>query len=143
MYCHVFEDLQSVSVIGSVNADYVPPALQERGTSRFTVVSHHPNVCRHLPIRVRPHLCQTLFTRYFLRFFTNDFQIFRYGDHGQDFDWIIFLWPWLNFEGYRGHYISKLTLFTQYFLQFSANGFQILRYDDHGPDLKLINFSRW
>ena len=29
---------------------------------------------------------------------------------------INFSWPWLNFQGHRGAYVSKLTLLTQYFL---------------------------
>ena len=69
-------------------------------TSRFTVVSCHPNVCRHL--------CQILFTWYFLQFFTNRFQILRC-DHGQDLELIDFSWFWLNFQGTGGHYVSKLT----------------------------------
>ena len=72
-------------------------------------------------------------------FFTNDFQTFRYGDHGQDVELINFLWPWLNYQGHRGHYVSKLTVFTRYFLQLSVKGFKILRYGDHGQDLELFN----
>ena len=36
-------------------------------------------------------LCQMLFTRNFLQFFVNGFQILRYGDHGQDLELINFL----------------------------------------------------
>ena len=34
---------------------------------------------------------QSLFTLYFLQFFTNGFHIRRYGDHGQDLELINFL----------------------------------------------------
>ena len=98
---------------GTVLSHSVPPALGVRGTSRFTVVSRHPNVCRRPSVCVR--LCQTLFMWYFLQFVTNDFQIFWYGDHWQVLDWIIFLLPWVNFQGHRAH-VSKLTLFMRYFL---------------------------
>ena len=64
--------------------------LEQGETSRFTVVSCHPNVCSHpsasIHVCIRPRLCQTLFTRYFLQSFANDFQIFRYRDHVQDLE---------------------------------------------------------
>ena len=83
----------------------------------------------------------TLFTQYFLQFFTNGFQILRCDDHEQGLELLNSSWLWRNFQGRRGYYVSKLTLFTQYFLQFFTSGFQILTYGDYGQDLELINFS--
>ena len=76
-----------------------------------------PNVCQRL--------CHTLFTQYVLQFFTNDFHIFIYSDHGQDLELIHLSWLWLNCKGHRDHYVSKLTLFRRYFLQFCADGFKL------------------
>ena len=56
-----------------------PPPLGRGGTYRFTMVSRYPNVCPHLSVSV-PHVCQSLFTQYFLQFFNNGFKIVRYGD---------------------------------------------------------------
>ena len=145
------------------------PPLGWGGTPRFTVVSHHSNVCRRLSMSVPDFVYGillifstmafkftdmvtmekilhwlmfrdygslfkvtgghyvsklTLFTCYFLQFFTNGLQILRYGDHGQDLELINFPWLWLNFQGHRGYYVSKLTLFTHYFLQFFVNAFK-------------------
>ena len=64
------------------------------GTSRFTMVSHHPNVSQHLhpcpSVCICPHLCPTLFMRYFLQFFTDGFQILTSGDHGKTLNWSTF-----------------------------------------------------
>ena len=69
---------------------FPPQPVGRGGTSRFTVVSRHPNLSRRLhpsaSIRVRPHLCQTLFMRYFLQVFDDDFKILRFGDHGKDLE---------------------------------------------------------
>ena len=62
----------------------------------------------------------TLFTRYMyvLQVFANCFQILWYCDHEQDLEFINFSRLGLDFQGYMGFVIFKLTLFTQYFLQF-------------------------
>ena len=77
-----------------------PPPLGWWGTSRFTVkcMSASVRIC------IRPCLCHTFFMQYFLQFFTNDFHIFRYGDHRHNIEFINFLWPWLNFPRHRDHY---------------------------------------
>ena len=46
-------------------------------------------------------LCQNLFTWFFLQFFSNSFQILRYGDHRQNLELVSFSWPCLNFQGHR------------------------------------------
>ena len=57
--------------------------LGQGGTSRFTEVSHHLNVCwrpsTFLSVSV-PEFC----TQYFRQFFANECQILRYDDQGQD-----------------------------------------------------------
>ena len=81
-----------------------PKQIMVGGTSRFTVVSCHPNVCRCPSIRLHPSvpdLFMQYFLRYFLQFFANGFQNLRYGNHGQDLELVNFLWPWLNFQGHR------------------------------------------
>ena len=55
-----------------------------------------------------PCLCQTLFTWYFLPFFTDNFQILGYGYHGQDLELVNFLWPWLYFQGHRASLCFKI-----------------------------------
>ena len=117
-----------------------PLPLAQGGTSRFTVVSHRPNVCWRPSVCIRPRLCHTLFTQYFLQFFTSDFQIFRYGDHGQDRELIHFLWSWLNFQGHRGHYVSKLTLFMRYFLYFVLMAFKLRHLVNIDKTFKLLTF---
>ena len=89
-----------------------PLPLGRGWTSRITVVSRQPNVSR----RLRPHLCQSLLTRYFLQFVADSFQILRYSDHGQDLNLLTFRDIVSIFKFTGGHYVSKLTLFTQYFL---------------------------
>ena len=77
--------------------------LGQGGTSRFTVVSRRPNVSQ------RPCLCQTLFMQYFPQFFTNSFQILRYGDLGQDLHLMNnFSWRWHSFQGHRGSLCFKI-----------------------------------
>ena len=68
------------------------PCPWGEGTSRFTVVCFHLNVCWHPSayVCVHPRLCQSLFTQYFLQFFANGFHILRYGDHRQDLEVINF-----------------------------------------------------
>ena len=51
---------------------------------------------------VSVRVCATLFTCYFPQFITNDFQILRYGAHGQDLELIKVLLLWLNFQGHTG-----------------------------------------
>ena len=97
---------------------YVPSALGARRTSKFTVVSHHPNVSRRPHLCPRPCLFPTLFTQYFLQFFVDGFQIHRYGDYGKDLELIMFCDLGSIFKVTRDHYVSKLTLFTQFFLRF-------------------------
>ena len=62
-------------------------------------------------VGIRVHMCQTLFTWYFLQFFTNCFQILRYGDQGEDLELINFSWPCLNRQGHRGSLCFKLFIF--------------------------------
>ena len=97
--------------------------------------------CVSASIHVRPRLYQTLFTWYFLQFFTNNFKFSDVVTMDKTLNWLSFSWPWLNFQDHGGHYVSNLTLFTQYFLQLFARGFKILRYGNHWWDLELINFS--
>ena len=61
-----------------------PLPMGRGGTSRFTAVSHRPHVSWHPCLHL--HLCQSLFMRYFLQFFTDSFQILRYSDPGEDFE---------------------------------------------------------
>ena len=94
-------NMETFCLLRSCMLYYVPLAPR---TSRFTVVSHHPNV---FPPSIRVCLCQTLWW-YFLQFFTNGFQIPRYGDYGWDLEWINFSWLWLNFQGHRRSLCFKI-----------------------------------
>ena len=117
MYAHCHWLRRHLTIIDSLStlsqvvlSNYVHPPLGRWG--------EHPDLL-WFPVTqmcVSVHICARLFTQYFLQFFTNDFQIFRYGDHEQDIELFNFSWPWLNFQGHRAHYVSKLTLVTQYFL---------------------------
>ena len=83
----------------------------------FPITQMCVSVCQS----IRPHpsacvLCQTLFTRYFLQFFTNGFQIHRYADHGQDLELISCSCLWLNFHGHKGSLCFKMNFVYVIFL---------------------------